>query len=136
MKALPLIFPYLLAQLEQTNNETIETETEEDNEEEALEINGTVVEEDESQEKLRYNSTSIDYFDANSTETDLLSDELDSNATEITTEEPTTTTTSTTTTTTTTTTTIKFGECVEKLDDEGNHICLTEVKGKLTTILF
>ena len=136
MKALTLIFPYLLAQLEQTNNETTEIEAEEDIEEEALENNETVVEEDESQEKQQDNLTSIDYLDANSTETESLLDELDSNATEITTEEPTTTTTSTTTTTTTTTTTIKFGECVEKLDEEGNHICLTEVKGNFPTISF
>ena len=99
MKALPLIFPYLLAQLEQTNNETTEIEAEEDIEEEVLENNETVVEEDQSQEKQQDNLTSIDYLDANLTETDFFSDELDSNATEITTEEPTTTTTSTTTTT-------------------------------------
>jgi hypothetical protein len=126
MKSLPLIIPYLLAQLEETRNQTVEIETEKDNEEETLENNETVVEEDEFQEELQENSTSIDFVDLNSTDTELALDELESNETETTTEEPTTTST----TTTTTTTTIKFGECVEKFDEEGNHICLTEIKGK------
>ena len=131
MKTLPLIFPYLLAQLEETRNETVEIETEGDNEEVTLEINETIVEEDEFEEELKENSTSIDFVDLNSTVFTL--EELESNETETTTEEP-TTTSITTTTTTTTTTTIKFGECVEKFDEEGNHICLTEIKGKFTLI--
>jgi hypothetical protein len=135
MKSLPLIIPYLLAQLEETRNQTVEIETEKDNEEETLENNETVVEEDEFQEELQENSTSIDFVDLNSTDTELALDELESNETETTTEEPTTTSTTTTTTsTTTTTTTIKFGECVEKFDEEGNHICLTEIKGKFMKI--
>jgi len=133
MKILPLIFPYLLAQLEEINNKTTETEIEEENEDVALENNETIVEEVELfQEVLQDNSTSIDFVDVNSTESEIFED-LDSNETETTTDEPTTTTTSTTTTTTTTTT-IKFGECVEKFNDEGNHICLTEVKGNFTAI--